>query len=142
MTTASKMSAPIRATSNPLTPNTFSELMRDRPAWDVSHPKYSLYRSPIQHGFALIYPGSTRYVDEFTFRLNDGDVKRHTLERLVKLVTASFRALHNLQGVDYMTAVLAVLNAVTNELLTYRPHQKNPKFKKAKENARSKGRKL
>jgi transposase-like protein len=31
-----------------------------------------------------------RYVDEFTFRLNDGDVKRHTLERLASLVTASF----------------------------------------------------
>ncbi len=23
-----------------------------------------------------------RYVDEFTFRLNDGNVKRHTLDRL------------------------------------------------------------
>lgn len=31
-----------------------------------------------------------RYVDEFTFRLNDGNVKRHTLERLASLVTASF----------------------------------------------------
>ena len=31
-----------------------------------------------------------RYVDEFTFRLNDGDVKRHTLERLGSLVTAAF----------------------------------------------------
>jgi transposase-like protein len=30
-----------------------------------------------------------RYVNEFTFRLNDGDVKRHTLERLGSLVTAS-----------------------------------------------------
>ena len=30
-----------------------------------------------------------RYVDEFTFRLNDGDVKRHTLERLDSLVTAA-----------------------------------------------------
>lgn len=30
-----------------------------------------------------------RYVDEFTFRLNDGDVKRHTLERLDSLVSAS-----------------------------------------------------
>ncbi|MEX1179635.1 MAG: IS1595 family transposase [Cucumibacter sp.] len=31
-----------------------------------------------------------RYVDEFTFRLNDGDVKRHTTERLASLVSASF----------------------------------------------------
>lgn len=30
-----------------------------------------------------------RYVDEFTFRLNEGDVKRHTLERLDSLVTAT-----------------------------------------------------
>jgi transposase-like protein len=31
-----------------------------------------------------------RYVNEFTFRLNDGDVKRHTMERLASLLTASF----------------------------------------------------
>lgn len=30
-----------------------------------------------------------RYVNEFTFRLNDGDVRRHTLERLASLVTAA-----------------------------------------------------
>jgi transposase-like protein len=30
-----------------------------------------------------------RYVDEFTFRLNDGDVKRHTLERLDSFVAAT-----------------------------------------------------
>ncbi len=30
-----------------------------------------------------------RYVDEFTFRLNDGDVKRHTLQRLDSFVTAT-----------------------------------------------------
>lgn len=31
-----------------------------------------------------------RYVNEFTFRLNDGDVKRHTMQRLDSLTTASF----------------------------------------------------
>ena len=31
-----------------------------------------------------------RYVGEFTFRLNEGDVKRHTLERLASLTTVSF----------------------------------------------------
>lgn len=31
-----------------------------------------------------------RYVDEFTFRLNDGDVKRHTMQRLGSLIDASF----------------------------------------------------
>lgn len=31
-----------------------------------------------------------RYVNEFTFRLNEGDVKHHTLERLASLVTACF----------------------------------------------------
>ena len=30
-----------------------------------------------------------RYVDEFTFRLNDGNVKRHTLNRLDSFVDAS-----------------------------------------------------
>ena len=29
-----------------------------------------------------------RYVDEFTWRLNEGDVKRHTLERLDSFVVA------------------------------------------------------
>jgi len=28
----------------------------------------------------------TRYVDEFTFRLNDGNVKRHTMDRVDSLV--------------------------------------------------------
>ncbi len=31
-----------------------------------------------------------RYVGEFTFRLNEGDVKRHTLDRLASLMAASF----------------------------------------------------
>jgi ISXO2-like transposase domain len=29
-----------------------------------------------------------RYVDEFAFRLNEGDVKRHTLERLDSFISA------------------------------------------------------
>jgi len=33
-----------------------------------------------------------RYVDEFTFRLNDGNVKRHTWDRIESLVNASFGA--------------------------------------------------
>jgi transposase-like protein len=31
-----------------------------------------------------------RYVAEFTFRLNDGDVKRHTLDRMASMIDASF----------------------------------------------------
>ena len=31
----------------------------------------------------------TRYVDEFTFRLNEGDVKRHTLKRLDSFIAAT-----------------------------------------------------
>jgi hypothetical protein len=31
-----------------------------------------------------------RYVNEFTFRLNGGNVKRHTLDQLDSLMTASF----------------------------------------------------
>jgi hypothetical protein len=30
-----------------------------------------------------------RYVDEFTFRLNDGNVKRHTLDRLDSFIRAT-----------------------------------------------------
>ena len=30
-----------------------------------------------------------RYVDEFTFRLNDGNVQRHTLERLDSFVAVT-----------------------------------------------------
>jgi hypothetical protein len=30
-----------------------------------------------------------RYVDEFTFRLNEGDVKRHTLARLNSMIAAT-----------------------------------------------------
>jgi transposase-like protein len=30
-----------------------------------------------------------RYVDEFTFRLNDGNVKRHTIDRLESLISAT-----------------------------------------------------
>ncbi len=33
---------------------------------------------------------TARYVNEFTFRLNDGNVKRARTERLASLVTASF----------------------------------------------------
>ena len=31
-----------------------------------------------------------RYIDEFTFRLNEGNVARHTMERLDSLVKGSF----------------------------------------------------
>lgn len=31
-----------------------------------------------------------RYVNEFTFRLNDGNVRNHTLERLASLISACF----------------------------------------------------
>jgi hypothetical protein len=30
-----------------------------------------------------------RYVQEFTFRLNDGNVKRHTMDRLDSFITAT-----------------------------------------------------
>ena len=30
-----------------------------------------------------------RYVDEFTFRLNDGNVKRHTMQRLDSLARST-----------------------------------------------------
>ena len=34
----------------------------------------------------------SRYIDEFTFRLNEGNVKRHSLERLASFVDAILSA--------------------------------------------------
>lgn len=31
-----------------------------------------------------------RYIDEFTFRLNEGNVARHTMDRLDSLIKGSF----------------------------------------------------
>lgn len=42
----------------------------------------------IYHNMSLKH--LSRYIDEFTFRLNEGDVKRHTLDRIDSLVDSSF----------------------------------------------------
>lgn len=49
----------------------------------------------MKHGLHCVYYQTSakqlgRYVDEFNFRLKDGNVKRHTLVRPVSLATASF----------------------------------------------------
>jgi len=49
----------------------------------------------VKRGFTGIYHSWSmkhcdRYVDEFTFRLNDGNVKRHTTERIDSLCDKSF----------------------------------------------------
>jgi transposase-like protein len=38
---------------------------------------------------AVMKRGLSRYVDEFAFRLNDGNVKRHTMERLESFVSGT-----------------------------------------------------
>ena len=50
--------------------------------------KWRAYQAALFARAALV--AYDRYVNEFTFRLNDGDVKRHTLDRLASLITSSF----------------------------------------------------
>ena len=45
-----------------------------------------------------------RYVDEFAFRLNEGNVARHTLERLDSFVERRCWQAADLQGADRMSA--------------------------------------
>ncbi len=60
-----------------------------------------IYISPIESVWAVMKRGLhgvyhhaspkhlDRYVSEFTFRLNDGDVARHTLDRIASLLFAA-----------------------------------------------------
>lgn len=66
----------------------------------MSRPTISTFQLfglfPDEHAARVYHHASEKhlacYVDEFTFRLNDGDVKRHTLERLASLAMASFES--------------------------------------------------
>lgn len=50
---------------------------------------WALLKRGIQGVYHQVSPKHlSRYVDEFTFRLNEGDVKRHTLERLDSFIDA------------------------------------------------------
>ena len=67
------------------------EYVRD----DVSTNSIESVWAVLKRGLHGVYHSDSekhlaRYVNEFTFRLNDGDVKRHTLDRLSSLMGAAF----------------------------------------------------
>jgi hypothetical protein len=64
-----------------------------------------------------------RYVSEFTFRLNDGDVARHPEAHRLPPVRRQRQAAY-LQGPDRMTEILKALDAITSRVLAYRPKDK------------------
>jgi transposase-like protein len=61
--------------------------------WDPSTANNGTFYAVLRRGLYGVYHHASpkhlgRYVDEFSFRLNDGNVKRHTLERLDSFVDA------------------------------------------------------
>ena len=65
--------------------------MPSRPGWRISE---GLRRTLARRGLHGVYHHASpkhlhRYVGEFAFRLGDGDVKNHTLDRLDKLFAAA-----------------------------------------------------
>ena len=61
---------------------------------DVTTNSVEGYFSVFKRGMKGVYQHCSekhlhRYVNEFTFRLNDGDVKRHTMDRIASLVDAA-----------------------------------------------------
>ena len=81
----------------------------------------------------VLYKQKQTSTDEFTFRLNDGNVKRLTLDRLNSMIAATVGPSHHLRGVDRMKKAPAVLDAIADRVLAYRP---KPKSKPAKKRAR------
>ena len=55
--------------------------VQQKSAWFMLHRLYGVYHHASPKHLH-------RYVDEFTFRLNEGDVKRHTLDRLDSFIDA------------------------------------------------------
>jgi hypothetical protein len=65
-----------------------------------------------------------RNADEFTFRLNDGNVKRHTVEWLDDLITATSEAASKLRETDGMKEIPDALNRMADVELAHRPKMK------------------
>ena len=81
----------------------------------------------------------SRYVNEFAFRLNDGDVKRHTLERLHSFILASAGKRITYREVGSMSGPVkppAALDAIADKVLRYRPKPTSDAAKKRKRKAR------
>lgn len=52
---------PMPRLPNPLTPDSLRNLMRERPYWDLKHPRSPLYRRLVEKGFGILYPGAAEY---------------------------------------------------------------------------------
>lgn len=92
-----------------------------------------------------------RYVDEFTFRLNEGNVKEHTLARLDSFVGSCSWQTDHIQRTDgggcmnfyslrqgkVMKKVPEILDRITDAVLAYKP---KPKTKAAKRRKRKRNR--
>jgi hypothetical protein len=80
-----------------------------------------------------------RYVNEFTFRLNEGNVKNHTLTRLESLVGAGRRQAPDIRRTDRMKKPKPpkALDAMVAVVLAYRP---KPKTKPARKRQRTRRR--
>jgi hypothetical protein len=52
---------PIPRLPNPLTEEGLRTLMRERPFWDLKHPRSGLYRRAVERGFEMLYSGPARH---------------------------------------------------------------------------------
>lgn len=79
------------------------------------------------------------YVDEFAFRLNEGNVANHTMTRLDSFVKGSADKRLTIQGADPMSKppenVPKALDAIADIVLAYKPKPKSKPGKKRKKRA-------
>ena len=52
---------PIPRLPQPLTEEGLRRLMRERPYWDLDHPRSGLYRRLVERGFAMLFPGNAKH---------------------------------------------------------------------------------
>ncbi len=86
---------PMPRLPNPLTPETIGRLMNERPAWDPSHPRSSLYRNLIERAFALMYPGVAKY-DAIGKMIDPDPVPPYRIARQVEAINREME--RNIQG--------------------------------------------
>jgi ISXO2-like transposase domain len=90
----------------------------------------------LKHGFHGVYHRFSvkhmqRYVDEFTYRLNEGNCKVHTMDGIDALV-AKADGVHHLQGADggRMSDERDAFERLVDRVLAYRPKSKRKKKRK------------
>jgi hypothetical protein len=70
------------------------------------------------------YVWVNRYVDEFTFRLNEGNVERHTLERLDSFVDGVTGIADDIEGVSELQDAVDAFNKANESIKTWDPDYK------------------